>query len=76
MSDALALDRLRQFARWVIQEAWGQMGCDPGDIQDKAVELGLLREVLYDPEKHGPNDVDAEPGDPWFVFTDLMVEPK
>jgi hypothetical protein len=41
---------------------------DGGAIQDLAVKHGILKEVKYDPEIHGPNDVGAEPGDPWYVF--------
>ena len=68
-------DPVKEFARWVIRE-----GCfegydlDGGQLQDKAVELGLLREETYDPEKH-PNvseNFDAEEGDRIFVFTELV----
>lgn len=39
-------------------------------IQDAAVNYGIVKEVKYDPDIHGPNNVDAEPGDAWFVFVD------
>lgn len=42
---------------------------DGGDFQKWGVECGLLRAEAYDPEKHSPNSVDAEPGDTWYVPT-------
>jgi hypothetical protein len=65
-------DPIKEFARWVIQESCFD-GCDidGGSVQDKAVELGLLVEELYDPVKH-PNVEDVEEGDGVFVFTELM----
>ena len=62
------LERLRQFARWVIEGG----SLDGGDVQDMALRMGLLREEPYDPSKHGPNEVDAGPGDPWYVFTEVL----
>ena len=40
-------------------------------FQDWATECGLLKEEPYDPEKHGPNESDAEPGDPWYAPTNI-----
>ena len=63
-----------KFIRWAIQEGpWNGCSLDGCDIQDKAIELGLLKKVKYDPAIHGPNDVDADPGDDWFVFSDLLT---
>lgn len=64
------IERLRAFARWAVAEGpFNGCSLDGGDIQEKAVQFGILREVKYDPSTHGPNDVDAEAGDPWFEFT-------
>lgn len=62
---------LAEFAKWCITEGCFE-GCDldGGEVQDNAVKLGIIHEVAYDPEKHGTKNVDAEPGDQWFVFTD------
>lgn len=61
---------LAEFAKRCIAEgSW--RGCDfDGAAQDWAVELGLLTKTTYDPAVHGENDVDAEPGDPWYVFSE------
>ncbi len=42
---------------------------DRGDLQDKAIELGLLREVPYDPAIHGKYaeyEFDLKAGDPFI----------
>lgn len=59
-----------EFVKWCITEG-SFNGCDidGADAQDQAVKFGIIRQVEYDPEKHGPSDL-AEPGDRWFVFTD------
>lgn len=64
---------LAEFARWVITESV-RKGCDldGGEVQEKAVELGILVETKYDPAVHGTNDIDAEAGDTWFVFSEAM----
>lgn len=62
--------RLREFVAWVIRsECWDDGGLDGGEIQDKAVEMGMLREERYDRSVHGDNDVGVEAGEPWFVLT-------
>jgi hypothetical protein len=62
---------LAEFAKWAIRSGpWDGSDLDGGDIQDKAVECGILVETKYDPEKHGPSETDQEPGDPWYVFSD------
>lgn len=68
------------FARWVIRECvFDGRDLDGGDVQDKAVELGLLIEAKYDPAVHGEIE-DADPGDPIFVFSDKLedkiIEPR
>lgn len=68
-------NRLAAFCRQLIEDGpFSGVGFGGGDLQDLAVEHGLLIEEKYDPEKHGPNDVDAEPGDPWYVFAPILEE--
>ena len=43
---------------------------DGGSISDMAVKYGIIHEVKYDPDVHESNDIDVEPGDPWFVFVE------
>lgn len=61
---------LAGFARWAIRTGPFD-GCDldGGDVQDKAVECGLLVSVPYDPEKHGELEFDAEPGESIYEFS-------
>jgi len=68
MTDEL---NLAEFARWAIENgSWdGSLGLDGGDIQEKAVSCGILIKTKYDPEIHGNNDVDCEPGDNWYVYS-------
>lgn len=64
---------LTEFARHVIREmCFEGSQYDGDDIQDLAVEHGLLIETTYSRAKHGPNEVDAEDGDRWFVFSPLL----
>ena len=61
---------LAEFIAWAIREgSWQGCNLDGGDVQDKAVEMGILVETKYNPRIHGENDCDAEPGCPWFVFS-------
>lgn len=52
-----------------IMEAWPTGGVDGGDLQEIAVEFGLLTGVPggFDPEKHEDAECCAERGDPWFM---------
>lgn len=60
------------FTRWAISEGpWQGGNLEGGEIQQKAVELGLITKTEFDPTIHGESDV-AEPGDPWFVFSPLL----
>lgn len=61
---------LAKFARWCIEQGPFE-GCDidGSDIQNKAVEYGILVETAYDPALHGENHVGAERGDEWYVFS-------
>lgn len=64
-------ERLLAFAREALHRFWE----GPEGMQELGIKHGLLIETAYDPEIHGPNDVDAEPGDPWFVFADWLRTP-
>ena len=58
---------MAQFVRWAMQEgAWDGCDLDGGSIQEKALELGLIVQTTYDPEKHGDADYCPEPGDEWY----------
>lgn len=63
------LDRLEAMWKWLAGESFDACEISTADIQDKGIELGLLRVVPYDPAKHG-NDVGAEydmkPGDDYL----------
>jgi hypothetical protein len=63
-------ERLASFAREIIEYAFEGQDADGGSIQALAVHYGLLRETKYDPKEHGPSF--AQPGDEWFVYTDLL----
>ena len=68
---------VKEFARWVIQNACFEASdLDGGDVQDKALALGLLREEPYDPERHGDPCRWSEyvsRGEPWFVFSEMLA---
>ena len=69
---------LARFARWAVEmnvfddSVWSDHW-DGGDVQDMAVECGILVETTYDPEVHGPSDM-ANPGDRWYVFSPEFEE--
>lgn len=67
-------DTCRVFTRWIIRESvFDGCGLDGGAVQDKAVELGLLIKVPYDPAVHG--DIAAcDPGEQIFVFSDKLAD--
>ena len=67
-----ATARLAQFFKRCVEVSWDGGDVGGGDIQDWAVELGLLTETHYDPEIHGESEWDQEPGDPWYVFSQEM----
>ncbi len=61
---------LTEFARWAIENgAFEGTSIDGAEIQDKAEACGILVKVRYNPAIHGENSVGAEPGDPWYAFT-------
>jgi hypothetical protein len=66
----MSAEKIKEFAKWCIRESCFD-GCDldGGSVQDKAVELGLLIETLYDPKIH-LSDPEFEQGDRYYVFAD------
>ena len=61
-------DRLKEFAKTMIEDVWNERGGDCFAIQDAAEAFGLIVKVPYDLEKHGENNCDVQPGDDWFVL--------
>jgi hypothetical protein len=62
------VDVLGEFLTWVLGQVWGglTMELDGADVQDKLLELGLIRHVPYDPTIHGTfgqDEYDMKPGD-------------
>ena len=73
--DALAVDsiQLRQFFAYCIESAFEGCNLDGGDIQEKALELGLVREESYQSEKHGSLVSDSgyfEDGDSIYIVNE------
>lgn len=68
-------EALAEFARRTIRTyAWGSYEPDGGEIQDWAVELGLIREVGFDPSRHQDTEgYGFKPGDPWLEFTSVIA---
>jgi hypothetical protein len=52
------------FFNWAMQESFEGNDLCGGDIQAKAVSLGLASYEPYDPRKHGVNTY-CEEGDKW-----------
>ena len=62
---------LAQFALWTLQSsAWSGCDLEGYEIQQKALKLGIVKEVPYDPSVHGDAEFDTEPGDAWYVWSD------
>jgi len=59
---------LIEFAKAVIQVAFEGGDLSGADIQDMAVERGLLTCEPFDPAKHKDPNGYAEEGDYWYVF--------
>ena len=55
------MDRLQEY----------EFSIDGADIQEIAEETGVLVETKYDPAIHGEQD--AEPGDPWDVYSEAYM---
>lgn len=47
---------------------WSGEDWDGSDLQDFLVAEGHLVQEPYDQAKHGDNDGECEPGDPWYVL--------
>lgn len=63
---------LADFAKWAIREgAFTGGDLSGGEVQDKAVSLGLLQSAIYDPAVHGEIEF-SEPGMEIFVFTSAL----
>ena len=61
----------KKFVRWCLEEgAFDGNDLDGADIQEKALECGIIKETTYDPKVHGESNCDAEPGDQWFVLVE------
>ena len=61
---------LREFWKRLCTKMWDSWELDGGSFQDWGAELGLLREEVYDPEKHG--FIEADPGD--IIFVNALYE--
>lgn len=63
---------LKAFAKAMIACAFEGGDADGGFIQDKAVELGLLEETVFDSGVHkDPNGLTRD-GEQWFVYADVL----
>lgn len=63
------LEKLEALWEWLTEQKFEGGDIDGGDFQNKALELDLLREVPYDPQKHGNYTGEAwdlNPGDPYI----------
>ncbi len=66
----------KSFAKWAIRRGVLEYGgLDGFDIQEMALKCGLVKETKYDPDMHGDNDFDVQPGDQWLVFVEEADAP-
>ena len=56
----------KEFVKWAMTIAWEGGDADGSDLQEKAIELGLVVKTVYDPIVHGTNHDDVSPGDEWY----------
>ena len=62
------IERLRAFVHWALCDgSWRGTSIDGGEIQDKAIELGLVVKTKYDNAIHGES-AEAENGDDWYML--------
>lgn len=63
--------KLATFATWCLSQG-PFAGCDldGGDVQDKALRLGLISPTVFDPDIHKDPNETAEKGDTWYEFSD------
>lgn len=67
----MAAPDYKAFVKWCLMEGpWQGCDVDGGSMQDAALKFGIIKQVAYDPEKHGPSNYDEEPGDPWFEMVE------
>lgn len=67
-----AMTPCARFVMWaLVNGSWQGCDLDGGSVQDKAVELGLIHAIPYNPEIHASSDC-CEAGDEWFVPTEIM----
>lgn len=58
---------LLNFVEWALETGpWSGCGLDGADIQEKALELGIIHEVPFDPERHDDAGVGMTKGDPFY----------
>jgi hypothetical protein len=63
-------DSLAQFFDWAIKASWDGKNLDGGEVQEKALELGLIQCVPYSYDSHGPrgrHDFGLDDGDNWYI---------
>lgn len=63
------LKRYEQLVIWAMAESWQGLDIDGGELQDRALLLGVAEEVPggYDPEVHDDCwDTDLQKGDPLY----------
>jgi hypothetical protein len=62
------IERLREFVHWALSDgSWQGTSIDGGEIQDKAIELGLVVKTKYDNAIHGES-TEAVDGDDWYML--------
>jgi len=62
--------KLAEFAKEIIAAAWDGCGVDAGEIQELAVEYGLITETKYDQNKHSPTEFYIAPGEKHFELSE------
>lgn len=59
------------FAVWCLLEGpWSGCDLDGVSVQEEALRLGIIKKVVYDPDVHGDNNLDVQPGDDWYVLVE------
>ena len=61
----------KSFILWALKEGpWSGCDLDGVSVQEKALSLGIIKRVPYDPDIHGDNSLDVQPGDDWYVLAE------
>lgn len=70
------LAKLRAFAKHALERSWEGLDMDSCEIQEVALEHGLIHEVEggFDPELHHDRGLGLEPGDGFYEFTTVMQD--